>query len=133
MYIYTPPGYDTKQNEKYPVLYILHGGGEDQTGWADQGKTDLIIDNLIAAKKAQPMLIVMMDGNFGSGGNSGFWRTILESFENELLKSVIPLLKAITARQLSPKTGFSWFIDGRNSNIICGHKKFTAFFLSRCF
>ena len=41
VYIYTPPGYDSNINEKYPVLYILHGGGEDQTGWATQGKTDL--------------------------------------------------------------------------------------------
>jgi len=49
LYIYAPPGYDANTNEKYPVLYILHGGGEDQTGWATQGKTDLIIDNLVAA------------------------------------------------------------------------------------
>jgi enterochelin esterase-like enzyme len=51
-YMYTPPGYDEKINDKYPVLYILHGGGEDESGWAMQGKTDLIIDNLIAEKKA---------------------------------------------------------------------------------
>jgi enterochelin esterase-like enzyme len=67
-YIYTPPGYDMNTNEKYPVLYILHGGGEDERGWATQGKTDLILDNLIAEKKAKPMLIVMPDGNFGTGG-----------------------------------------------------------------
>ena len=48
---------------KYPVLYILHGGGEDERGWATQGKTDVILDNLIAGKKAKPMLIVMPDGN----------------------------------------------------------------------
>lgn len=90
MYIYTPPGYDENANEKYPVLYILHGGGEDETGWATQGKTDLIIDNLIAAKKAQPMLVVMMDGNFGSGGIAGFGEQSLRTFENELIQSVIP-------------------------------------------
>ena len=50
-YIYTPPGYDSDINRKYPVLYILHGGGEDERGWATQGKTDLILDNLIADKK----------------------------------------------------------------------------------
>jgi len=93
MYIYTPPGYDVNTNEKYPVLYILHGGGEDQTGWATQGKTDLIIDNLIAAKKAKPMLVVMMDGNFGSGGFAGFGEQSLKTFENELLKSVIPFVE----------------------------------------
>lgn len=51
IYIYTPPGYDSNTNETYPALYILHGGGEDESGWSKQGKTDLIIDNLIAAKK----------------------------------------------------------------------------------
>jgi enterochelin esterase-like enzyme len=48
LYIYTPPGYDSNINQKYPVLYILHGGGEDERGWATQGKTNLILDNLIA-------------------------------------------------------------------------------------
>ncbi|RYF96591.1 MAG: esterase, partial [Chitinophagaceae bacterium] len=46
--VYTPPGYDSIKNKTYPVLYLLHGGGEDETGWARQGKTDLILDNLIA-------------------------------------------------------------------------------------
>ncbi len=54
------------QNEKFPVLYLLHGGGEDERGWATQGKTDLILDNLFAEKKAQPMLVVMVDGNTGT-------------------------------------------------------------------
>ena len=54
-----------KSSEKYPVLYLLHGGGEDERGWATQGKTDLILDNLIAEKKAKPMLVVMPDGNMG--------------------------------------------------------------------
>ena len=63
-YIYKPAGYDVNTDLKYPVLYILHGGGEDERGWATQGKTDLILDNLIAANKAKPMLIVMPDGSF---------------------------------------------------------------------
>jgi enterochelin esterase-like enzyme len=70
-YSYTPPDYDSSTAAKYPVLYILHGGGEDQRGWATQGKTDLILDNLIAEKKAKPMLVVMPDANLGSGGFSG--------------------------------------------------------------
>jgi len=92
-YLYTPPGYDANVNDKYPVLYILHGGGEDEKGWATQGKTDLIIDNLIADKKAKPMLVVMMDGNFSSGGISGFGEAALKLFENELKKSLIPFIE----------------------------------------
>ena len=92
-YIYTPPGYDNNTNGKYPVLYILHGGGEDERGWAEQGKTDLILDNLIAEQKAKPMLVVMMDGNLGSGGLAGFGEQSLRMFENELKQAVIPFVE----------------------------------------
>ena len=92
-YIYTPPAYDSAVNEKYPVLYILHGGGEDETGWATQGKTDLILDNLIAAGKAKPMLIVMMDGNLGAGGFAGFGERSLQLFERELKEAVMPFVE----------------------------------------
>lgn len=61
-FVYTPPGYDDDVNKKYPVLYLQHGGGEDETGWPVQGKVDFILDNLIAEGKAKPMLIVMDRG-----------------------------------------------------------------------
>ena len=94
MYIYTPPGYDASA-DKYPVLYLLHGGGEDHRGWATQGKTDLILDNLIADNKAKPMLIVMMDGNIGMGGGiAGFGENALKAFENELKNAVIPFVES---------------------------------------
>lgn len=93
MYVYTPPGYD-KSTEKYPVLYLLHGGGEDQRGWATQGKTDLILDNLIAENKAKPMIIVMIDGNIGMGGGvAGFNENALKAFENELKNGAIPFVE----------------------------------------
>jgi enterochelin esterase-like enzyme len=60
--IYTPPGYDRSVNERYPVLYLQHGAGEDETGWVRQGRANFILDNLIAAGKAVPMLIVMDKG-----------------------------------------------------------------------
>jgi len=94
MYVYTPPGYD-KSTDKYPVLYLLHGGGEDQRGWATQGKTNLILDNLIAENKAKPMVIVMMDGNVrSSGGMAGFNENALKAFENELKAGVIPFVES---------------------------------------
>ncbi len=95
MYVYTPPGYD-KSNEKYPVLYLLHGGGEDQRGWATQGRTDLILDNLIAEQKAKPMVIVMLDGNFygNGGGIAGFGEAQLRAFENELKNGAIPFVES---------------------------------------
>jgi enterochelin esterase-like enzyme len=92
LYIYTPPGYDAG-TDKYPVLYLLHGGGEDQRGWATQGKTDIILDNLIAKQKAKPMLIVMADGNFSTGLN-GFNERALQTFENEIKLNVIPLIES---------------------------------------
>jgi enterochelin esterase-like enzyme len=91
--LYTPPGYDINTSDKYPVLYILHGGGEDERGWATQGKTDLILDNLIADKKAKPMLVVMMDGNIGGGGLAGFGEPVLKRFEDELKTAVIPFVE----------------------------------------
>jgi enterochelin esterase-like enzyme len=90
-YIYTPPDYDAS-GKKYPVLYLLHGGGEDERGWSTQGKTDLILDNLIADGKAKPMLVVMMDGNTG-GSLATFGERSLQIFENELKEVVIPFVE----------------------------------------
>ena len=62
MLVYTPAGYE-KSNEKYPVLYLLHGGGGDEEAWSSLGRANNILDNLIAAGKAKPMLVVMTNGN----------------------------------------------------------------------
>lgn len=62
-FVYTPAGYDTNNSQRYPVLYLQHGGGEDETGWPNQGKVDFIMDNLIAEGKAKPMLVVMDRGS----------------------------------------------------------------------
>ncbi len=92
-YVYTPAEYDQNPNKKYPVLYLLHGGGEDERGWGTQGLTDLILDNLIADGKATPMLVVMMDGNTGGGGLRSFGERSLQVFENELTQVVVPLVE----------------------------------------
>ncbi len=72
-YVYTPPDYDKDTTKRYPVLYLQHGMGEDETGWGNQGHANLIMDNLIAEGKAKPFLIVMENGlNVGGpGGGRG--------------------------------------------------------------
>ncbi len=62
MYVYTPPDYMTGK-DKYPVLYLLHGGGGDEDAWVTMGRANIIMDNLIAQGKAKPMLVVMPNGN----------------------------------------------------------------------
>ena len=69
--IYTPPGYDTNAKMRYPVLYLLHGWGENELGWTFQGHVDQIMDNLIAAGKAKPMIIVMDNLNAVKPGEDG--------------------------------------------------------------
>jgi enterochelin esterase-like enzyme len=60
--VYTPPGYDENARTRYPVLYLQHGAGEDETGWTRQGHANFILDNLLAQKKARPMIVVMDKG-----------------------------------------------------------------------
>jgi enterochelin esterase family protein len=78
-YVYVPAEYLKNSDKRYPVVYIQHGGGEDETGWFRQGRTDIIMDNLIAAKKAVPMLVV---ADYGQAGN----------FEKILLEETIPMI-----------------------------------------
>ena len=68
-FVYTPPDYEGDASRRYPVLYLQHGAGEDETGWGSQGHAGLIMDNLIAEGKAKPMIIVMDNGgNIGGAG-----------------------------------------------------------------
>jgi enterochelin esterase family protein len=60
--VYLPPGYDEQTKTRYPVLYLQHGGGEDETGWVRQGRANFILDNLIADGSSKPMIVVMAYG-----------------------------------------------------------------------
>ncbi len=71
MYIYTPPGYEANQT-RYPVLYLLHGGGGDEDAWVTMGRANVILDNLIAAGKAKPMIVVMPNGNAAQTVSQGY-------------------------------------------------------------
>lgn len=68
IYIYTPPDYEKNPKKSYPVLYLQHGMGENETGWGNQGHANLIMDNLIAEGKAVPFIIVMENGSINFGG-----------------------------------------------------------------
>ena len=100
-FVYTPPDYDANPKARYPVLYLQHGSGEDETGWTFQGRANLILDNLIAAKKAVAMIIVMDNGyasrpgpaappgaaaaGRGAGGGTA-------AFEDVITKDLIPMI-----------------------------------------
>ena len=98
-FVYTPPDYDKNISSRYPVLYLQHGSGEDETGWSVQGKANVILDNLIAERKAVPMIIVMDNGyatkpsprqqgtEVAPRGPGAF-----SAFEEVLLKEIIPMI-----------------------------------------
>jgi enterochelin esterase family protein len=72
MYVYTPPGYETSGTARYPVFYLLHGGGGDEDAWTNLGRAPEILDNLIAQGKANPMIVVMTNGNFSQKASQDF-------------------------------------------------------------
>jgi para-nitrobenzyl esterase len=97
-FVYTPPDYDSNPSARYPVLYLQHGSGEDETGWIFQGHANLILDNLIAQKKAVPMLIVMDNGYasrpFGPFGPPPAAGGDFTAFDEVMMKDVIPMIDA---------------------------------------
>ncbi len=106
MHVYTPPGYDGG-NAKYPVFYLLHGGGDDDSGWSTIGRAGFIMDNLLAAKKAKPMIVVMPNGSMPRPANlpavvpgappspalAAAGAAAQERFANELLNDVMPYVE----------------------------------------
>lgn len=91
MHVYTPPGYE-KGNTKYPVFYLLHGGGDDDSGWNTVGRAGFILNNLLAAGKAKPMIVVMPNGSMPMPDMTQMGR-MRDLFTNELLKDVMPYVE----------------------------------------
>jgi enterochelin esterase family protein len=107
-FVYTPPDYDTNPRARYPVLYLQHGSGEDETGWVFQGHANFILDNLIAAGKAKPMILVMENGYASREGKAalpaaatdldrpapkvGGYPADTSGFEDVMLNDVIPMI-----------------------------------------
>jgi enterochelin esterase-like enzyme len=105
--IYTPPDYDTQTSRRYPVLYLQHGGGEDETGWIRQGHANFILDNLLASGSAKPMIVVMAYGYtrrsghpdpdltgkpFGSPEMMKAMQEMAQAFEDDLTQELIPFV-----------------------------------------
>jgi enterochelin esterase family protein len=105
--VYTPPEYDAQTKSRYPVLYLQHGGGEDETGWIKQGHANFILDNLIASGSSKPMIVVMAYGYarraghpdpdlsgkpFGSPEMMKAMQEMAQAFEDDLTQALIPFI-----------------------------------------
>src|SRR5690606_24454032 len=93
-FVYTPPDYEKDPNKRYPVLYLQHGWGEDETGWSNQGKAHLIMDNLIAEGKAKPFIIVMTYGMTNEIEFGGMRDFSIKPFQTVLVDELIPFIDA---------------------------------------
>jgi len=91
-FVYTPPDYDKDLTRKYPVLYLQHGWGEDETAWSNQGHANLIMDNLIAEGKIKPFLIVMTYGMTNDVRIGGLGDFKIEPFQTVLVDELIPYI-----------------------------------------
>ena len=96
IFVYLPPEYEQNLTKKYPVLYLQHGAGEDETGWVKQGHLDIIMDNLIAQKQATPMIVVTTNEyvirNIGAGYNTESTNHFMDLFKDELVDVIIPFV-----------------------------------------
>ncbi|MBI1934024.1 MAG: esterase [Ignavibacteriales bacterium] len=91
-FVYTPPDYEKNLNDKYPVLYLQHGWGENEYGWPNQGKTNFIMDNLIAEGKAKPFIIVMTYGMTNEVKIGGLKDFDITPFQTVLVDELIPYI-----------------------------------------
>jgi enterochelin esterase-like enzyme len=93
-FVYTPPGYEKDKSKKYPVLYLQHGWGEDETAWSNQGHANLIMDNLIAEGKIKPFIIVMTYGMTNELKWGHLKEFKVDSFQTVLVDELIPYVDA---------------------------------------
>jgi enterochelin esterase-like enzyme len=96
-FVYTPPGYERETGAKYPVLYLIHGFGDNHATWSQHGKAHWILDNLIAQKKAKPMIVVMPDGHPiapGAGPREQYGISNMKTLEREILDEMIPMIES---------------------------------------
>jgi len=93
VYVYVPPGYEADPARKYPVLYLRHGGGGNETSWYNEGCAPIIMDNLLARGKVTPMIMVMPNGNVVNGP-AGYSDEAIQIAADELFEDVVPLIES---------------------------------------
>jgi len=95
LYVYLPPSYYKEPNKKFPVLFLRHGGGDNESSWTQEsGRAQIILENLIAANQAVPMIIVMSNGLTDGTWSGGSTKEGINDLENELLYDIIPLVES---------------------------------------
>lgn len=118
-FVYTPPDYDVNTKNRYPVLYLQHGMGEDERGWVTQGKLNIIMDNMIAAERCKPMVIVVSDGEIaamfrpkpGEDVNKArmqFGANFTPILLNEIIPYVEKNFRVLADRDHRAMAGLSW-------------------------
>jgi enterochelin esterase family protein len=137
MHVYVPPGYD-QSKESYPVFYLLHGGGDEDSGWSTIGRAGFILDNLIAEKKAKPMLVVMPNGSLPRPANfprfapgttpspeaRAAFMAFQQKFTDELLKEVVPTVeKTLRVREGAENRALAGLSmgGGQTTNVLTSH------------
>jgi enterochelin esterase family protein len=96
--VYTPPGYERETEKKFPLFVLQHGSGDNQRAWIDHGKAHWILDYLIAAGKARPMVVVMLDGHpLGTAGRGDEAKraAAMDAFRRELFDDALPLVDSL--------------------------------------
>ncbi|EKU90391.1 hypothetical protein HMPREF9447_01809 [Bacteroides oleiciplenus YIT 12058] len=93
MYVYVPAEYRKERKKTFPVLYLRHGGGDNESSWVKDGRAAIILDNLIASGKAIPMLIVMSNGLTDGSWAGGSTVEGMDTLEEELLMDIIPIIE----------------------------------------
>ena len=105
VWIYTPPGYEGDGGKKYPLLVLQHGSGDNQQTWVQHGKAHWILDNLIAQKKAHPMIVLMLDGHpLGTPSREEPAKRgdAMEAFQRELFEDALPLVEMLYRVESGP-------------------------------
>jgi enterochelin esterase family protein len=92
MHVYTPPGYESA-SARLPVFYLLHGAGDNDDAWSSVGRAGFILDNLIAAKRARPMIVVMPAGHTSRGPGSPIGRAATDEFVRDFVTDVMPYIE----------------------------------------